>query len=164
MTPALLWGAAQRLILANAWTPERARRLRGHLEVHLGQAIGPELGYLAARHATRVLGGKIRAESENRRRALPIEGGYRVTFVFSSPRKPRTVHLCGSWDDWKEDTTPMTRRRDGSFEVTIEFAPGRHEYKLRLDGGRLWEIDADNALETADTRGGKNSVILLPTR
>ena len=162
LTPEVLWGAAQRLILAGAWSPERSRRLRGHLEVHLSQALAPELAYVAGRHATRVLGGKIRAGVEDRRRALPVAGGYRVTLVFSSPRKPRTVHLCGSWNDWEEETTPMTRRRDGAFEVTLELPPGRHEYKLRLDGGRLWEIDADNALVTADTRGGKNSVLLLP--
>jgi anti-sigma factor RsiW len=87
-------------------------------------------------------------------------GPVEITFAFESARHPKVVVLEGSWDKWAE-REPMTRRRDGSFFETLALPRARYEYKLRIEGGRIWETDPRNPLSQGDNHGGLNSVIVL---
>lgn len=84
-----------------------------------------------------------------------------VTFTVESSRHPKTVVLAGSWDGWREDKEPMTARANGTFCETLTLPRARHQYKLRLEVGKVWEPDARNPLTQGDNMGGLNSVLAL---
>ncbi|MEO2090037.1 MAG: glycogen-binding domain-containing protein [Gemmataceae bacterium] len=44
------------------------------------------------------------------------------------------VCAAGTFNDWNPTTTPLTRRADGTWAVTLDLPPGRHEYKFVVDG------------------------------
>jgi 1,4-alpha-glucan branching enzyme len=51
------------------------------------------------------------------------------------------VVLVGDFNDWNPETTPMKRRKDGSFEATVNLDAG-HEYQFRyLLDDHTWEND-----------------------
>ena len=161
LRPARLWTLRQALILGRAWTPERAARFAAHLEASATAHGALELVFLATDHDVRALGGKTQPV-ESSREVVRVGEGYRVRFLLrSAQRGLREAWICGSWDTWSEDASPMVRQPDGRFAVTLELAAGRHEYKLRPASGD-WELDADNELSARDENGRINSVLLLP--
>ncbi len=86
------------------------------------------------------------------------------TFVYSPAEgiKPRTVHLAGPFNGWSKETTPMARRNDGSWAVTIELSSGVHQYKFVIDQTH-WVNDpkSDKEYEEEDGHGGVNSAVLI---
>ena len=57
----------------------------------------------------------------------------KVTFVLLEPGA-KQVFLCGEFNGWASDATPMKRDDAGRWETTLALAPGRHEYKFLVDG------------------------------
>jgi 1,4-alpha-glucan branching enzyme len=62
-----------------------------------------------------------------------------------SGRKARTEFSChaphagfvcvaGTFNGWDPAATPLTRRADGSWAVTLDLPPGRYEFKFVADG------------------------------
>ena len=49
-----------------------------------------------------------------------------VHFVVLEPEAQR-VSLCGAFNGWSPEATPMIRQRDGYWEATVPLPPGRHE-------------------------------------
>lgn len=45
-----------------------------------------------------------------------------------------TVCVAGTFNGWNPAATPLTRRDGGTWEVTLDLPPGRHEYKFVVDG------------------------------
>lgn len=43
------------------------------------------------------------------------------------------VYLAGTFNGWDPATTPLTRRADGSWAVTLDLPPGRYEYRFVVD-------------------------------
>ncbi|MDC3954868.1 radical SAM protein [Polyangium jinanense] len=80
-----------------------------------------------------------------------------VTFFYRPERPAAFVSLCGEWSAFRP--TPMARRGDGSFEVTIEAAIGVYEYKLHVEGAR-WELDPENP-RTRSRGGLRNNVLVV---
>jgi len=86
----------------------------------------------------------------------------KVTFTLTAEaaNKCQCAYLVGDFNDWKDDTLPMKKRRDGSWNLGIELEPGR-EYQF------LYHLGEKNYLndDTADARvpnpfgSGENSVI-----
>ena len=73
-----------------------------------------------------------------------------------------TVALAGDFNDWDTASTPMKKRKDGSFSVTLDLPPGReYQYKYLIDGQR-WENDweADKYLPSP-AGDGENSVVVV---
>ncbi len=146
--------------LADAWTPARVERVSVHAAFATRE---PALARALAHAGGRALGLKAPALPPASRVARPLrDGSFRVTFAVRSNRRPRAVALYGSWNEWSEQAAvPMRRLPDGRFVATLTLPAGRYAYKLRLEGGRTWEVDGDNPLREADGRGGENSVLVL---
>ncbi|MDF1661699.1 MAG: FecR domain-containing protein [Planctomycetota bacterium] len=85
-----------------------------------------------------------------------------VSFSFKPQKFQKQVFLCGSWDNWHETKTPMTRQKDGSFKVLIPLERARYEYKFRMgDKDNHWYTDPSHKLQLDDTRGATNSLLDL---
>ena len=81
----------------------------------------------------------------------------RVRFALHEPGAKK-VFLCGNFNGWALDTTPM-QRPAGNFtwEANVELAPGRYEYKFVVDG--LWKEDPLATENSRNPYGTLNSVI-----
>ncbi len=79
-----------------------------------------------------------------------------VTFTLLAPAA-RRVSLCGDFNDWSPDATPMTRQTDGQWTTALVLPPGRHQYKFVADGEWLHDPKAPEALP--NLFGSLNSVI-----
>jgi hypothetical protein len=160
-TAAALWQLEQALVLTDTLNADRDAQLVAHA-ARLGSS--PLIVPLLAHSSTLLLGAKrLQASGPASVVTQRVGDTYHVTFAFRSARRPRKVYLCGSWDNWLEEQTLMTKRPDGSFTATIALAPGDHEYKLRLVSGDtdVWEIDAQNPLSGPNGRGSLNSLLPL---
>lgn len=141
------------------WTPALEAKVFAHAVANTGAEA--ELALVLSHLPERILRRRRRRLEPASVVAVPTTEGYRVTFVFRHTKlRPRSVHLCGEWDNWNEQATPMRKRKDGSFVVTIELPAKRYEYKLRLDSGD-WTTDPRNPLRKPDKDGNVNSVLIL---
>ncbi|MBX3472386.1 MAG: glycogen-binding domain-containing protein, partial [Planctomycetes bacterium] len=155
--------AERSLALLGALTDERRARLLAHAGAP-DRGADARLAVAAAHDTTRAVGlpDPTRADAPASVVVVPqADGRFRVTFVFTSPRRPKQALLHGSWDQWTEPGVALRERSDGTFTATLVLPAGRHEYKVRLGVGGVWEHDAGNPLTAADGMGGINSVLLL---
>jgi hypothetical protein len=84
----------------------------------------------------------------------------KVTFVLldlSGNLAGRRVSVCGDFNGWAPDATPMNRNGNGHFETTVALAPGRYEYKFVVDGE--WLPDPLAHENVWNQHGTLNSVI-----
>lgn len=87
-------------------------------------------------------------------------GSCKVTFELPAEAGAQEVHLCGEFNDWSPTATPMTRRKDGSFRVTVTVEPGRrYRFRYLLDGQR-WENDWAADAYVRNEYGGDDSVVI----
>ena len=73
----------------------------------------------------------------------------------------RQVSLTGDFNDWNAKSTPMKRRKDGSFTVTVDLQrDAEYQFKYLIDG--RWENDwhAD-AYRHCHSGGYENSVVIV---
>ena len=82
----------------------------------------------------------------------------RVTFELPDGIEATTASLVGEFNDWNPETTPMIRRKDGKFAVTITLKPGEYRYKFLVDGTR-WEHDSKAEVQVENSFGSHDSVI-----
>jgi len=74
---------------------------------------------------------------------------------------PLAVDLAGSFNNWSTDATPMSKRADGTWEVTLTLPEGVYQYKFVVDGNK-WVSDSahsDKELEEHDEHN--NSAVLI---
>ncbi len=95
---------------------------------------------------------------------LPILG-VRVTaqgVLFVQPAiAGKAMSIAGNFNRWSASATPMTLNPDlGVFECVVKLPPGRHEYRLIVDG--TWSADAYNPRVTTNPFGESNSFIDVP--
>ena len=79
----------------------------------------------------------------------------KVTFVLLEPGA-KQVFLCGEFNGWASDATPIKRDDAGHWETTLALAPGRHEYKFLVDGN--WKHDPLARVNVWNQHGTLNSV------
>ena len=79
----------------------------------------------------------------------------KVTFVLLEPGA-KQVFLCGEFNGWASDATPMKRDDAGHWETTLALAPGRYEYKFIVDGN--WKHDPLARVNVWNGNGTLNSV------
>jgi len=79
----------------------------------------------------------------------------KVTFVLLEPGA-KQVFLCGEFNGWAADATPLKRGDAGRWETTLALAPGRHEYKFLVDGN--WRHDPLARVNVWNQNGTLNSV------
>jgi hypothetical protein len=80
----------------------------------------------------------------------------KVTFVLLD-LGAKQVSLCGDFNGWATDATPMKRHDGGHWETTVALAPGRYEYKFVVDGE--WIPDPLAHEHVWNQHGTLNSVI-----
>lgn len=85
----------------------------------------------------------------------------RVTFELPSEVNATRVWLVGDFNEWSQTSTPLKRRKDGSFSTTLSLKPGR-EYRFRyvLDGDR-WENDHAADRYLPNDHGSEDSVVVV---
>ena len=81
-----------------------------------------------------------------------------VTFELPVEAGAESACVCGSFNEWAVDATPMKRRKDGSQAVNVQLTPGRHEYRFFIDGER-WENDGAADGYVPNGLGSDNSVV-----
>ena len=85
----------------------------------------------------------------------------RVTFKMPADVTAQTVALCGEFNDWDPDSTPMKQLKDGSFSTTISLEAGSsYRFRYLIDGER-WENDWDADLYVPNEFGTEDSVVTV---
>jgi len=79
-----------------------------------------------------------------------------VAFALLEPQAQR-VSLCGSFNAWSPDATPMNRTCNGHWATSLALPPGRHEYKFVVDG--QWIPDPNAQQQAFNRHGTLNSVV-----
>ena len=83
----------------------------------------------------------------------------RVTFRLPAEVDSDTVFLCGDFNQWAGESTPMKKLKDGSFSVTISLETGNsYRFRYLLDRDR-WENDWDADDYLANEHGTDDSVV-----
>ncbi len=81
-----------------------------------------------------------------------------IQFRFFRPRVASVV-LAGSFNGWSIDATPMDSQGEGWWQLTLQLAPGEHQFRYLADGE--WFTDhAANGIEKV--RGVWNSMLFVP--
>jgi hypothetical protein len=90
--------------------------------------------------------------------AAPKQSAAQLAVVFSLVKaNAKQVSLCGEFNGWSPGVTPMNRKDDGHWEVSIPLAPGRYQYKFVADGEWLADPSAPNSVR--NEYGSFNSVV-----
>jgi 1,4-alpha-glucan branching enzyme len=79
-----------------------------------------------------------------------------VTFGVYEPRAEQ-VFLCGAFNNWSPDTTPLARKQNRDWKTTLSLAPGRYEYKFVIDG--QWRLDPRASETVSNAFGTLNSIV-----
>jgi hypothetical protein len=69
--------------------------------------------------------------------------------------KAKSVYLAGGFNRWDGTALPMARTGD-AWVARIDLPPGRHPYKLVVDGA--WILDPENVSRETDFTGNENSI------
>lgn len=87
----------------------------------------------------------------------PVVGGM---FFVHPANGVSSVGVAGSFNGWNPLASPMIWRGDlGVFELRVQALPGRHEYRLVIDG--VWGCDPHNPALTPNGLGGQNSLVVV---
>lgn len=84
--------------------------------------------------------------------------GGKVTFKLDGYDHAKKVILAGSFNNWNEEATRLTKTANG-WQIDISLPPGKHFYKFIVDG--KWLLDPTNNLEQRDKDSHVNSVKLI---
>jgi hypothetical protein len=84
-----------------------------------------------------------------------------VIFTLSAAVQAESVALCGDFNDWSADATPLELGSDGYWRVAVALQPGR-SYRYRyLINGELWENARDADAYVPNPYGGTDSVVVV---
>ncbi|MBL0871319.1 MAG: AAA family ATPase [Phycisphaerales bacterium] len=74
----------------------------------------------------------------------------------------RSIYIAGQFNNWSLSETPMRLNLDlGVFEATVPLPPGKHEYRLIVDG--RWIADPYNPVVSINPFGEANSAVHVTT-
>jgi 1,4-alpha-glucan branching enzyme len=79
-------------------------------------------------------------------------------FKFLKP-EAKQVHVCGEFNNWSPDATPLQLRPNGQWETTLQLRPGRYQYKFVVDG--QWITDPNAAENVPNQHGSLNSLLVV---
>ena len=82
-----------------------------------------------------------------------------VDFELPAAVGGEAVALCGEFNDWSDEATPMVLADDGSWRASVALEPGRsYRYRYLVDGQR-WENDWCASTYLPNPFGGEDSVV-----
>lgn len=83
----------------------------------------------------------------------------KVTFDLPAEVGAKKAAVCGDFNGWDAVKTPMKRRKDGSFAVTVSLKAGS-KYRFRyLVDGKKWENDWSADGYEPNKFGSEDSVV-----
>lgn len=82
-------------------------------------------------------------------------GKKRVIFSIDAP-EAEAVSVCGCFNAWDPKKTPLKRDAAGKWKAQLMLAPGRYEYRLRVDG--CWVDDPTAEAHVPNPFGTSNCV------
>lgn len=77
------------------------------------------------------------------KKSFTKDGNCKVTFTVSAEaaQGAKTITLAGDFNSWSSTSTPLAKKSDGSFSVSVTL-PADHEFQFRyLFDGNRWEND-----------------------
>ncbi len=87
------------------------------------------------------------------------KGICKVTFSLPKGTNALTANLVGEFNNWDKNATPLKRKRDGTFSVSLNLAVGK-EYRFRYLLNRVrWENDAHADRYDPNAFGVEDSVV-----
>jgi len=99
-----------------------------------------------------------------KKRMLKSKSVCKVTFELPVEAAGPASHVCivGDFNDWDTDSTPMQRRKDGSYSITLDLERDReYQFKYLIDDSR-WENDWEADKYIPSPLGeGDNSVVVV---
>lgn len=85
----------------------------------------------------------------------------RVTFKLPAEVEAETAVLCGDFNEWDAEETPMKQLKDGSFSATVSLNAGKaYRFRYFLDGAR-WENDWEADQYLPNSYGEEDSVVAV---
>ncbi|MFM1868990.1 MAG: hypothetical protein RL591_2398, partial [Planctomycetota bacterium] len=110
---------------------------------------------------------RLRALAERSRQTSPIGGGFGVRtsrdgmVIFSQPASARGLFVVGDFNGWNPVATPLMASADGlRMEAEVELPPGRHAYRIVVDGTE--QLDGFNPHRDAAREGMGASLVEVP--
>lgn len=85
------------------------------------------------------------------------EGG--VRFTYRAPPGVQTVSVAGTFNVWRAGVAPLVRGDDDVWHGVVPIAPGRHLYKIVVDGTQ-WLRDPVNPWEAEDGQDNASLTVL----
>ena len=86
----------------------------------------------------------------------PTNSPSATTFDYFAP-DASSVFLCGDFNSWKTDATPLNRDATGRWKVSMNLNPGRYEYRFLVDGE--WQNDQRPVFLVDNSVGSQNCLI-----
>lgn len=81
-----------------------------------------------------------------------------VRFEVQAPADARRVALVGDFNAWNKFSHAMRRGPSGTWQILLDLAPGRYQYKF-LANGSQWLIDSNAREQAMNQYGTSNSII-----
>ena len=83
----------------------------------------------------------------------------RVTFKLPAEVEAASVVLCGEFNAWSPEATPMKQLKDGSFSASVSLEAGnKYRFRYLLDGAR-WENDWEADDYAPNEYGSDDSIV-----
>lgn len=85
----------------------------------------------------------------------------KVTFTLpkAAASEAETVCVMGEFNDWSRDATPMKRRTNGDFFVSLDLEKGRsYRFRYLIDGWK-YENDWNADRYESNPYGGEDSIV-----
>jgi chromosome partitioning protein len=127
----------------------------------------PDESPLGANTRASDLVSRLRAFADRSRQQSPMGGGFGVrltrdgTVVFSQPASAHALFVVGDFNGWNPIATPMMASADGlRMEAVVDLAPGRHAYRIVVDG--VEQVDAFNPHRDPEREGPGSSLVEVP--
>ena len=84
-----------------------------------------------------------------------------VTFSMPADVGAEAVHLCGEFNEWNKDDTPLVRRKDGRFSRSLPLPAGQsYRFRYLIDSER-WENDQEADDYAPNPFGTRDSVLTI---
>lgn len=110
---------------------------------------------------------RLRALAERSRQGSPMGAGFGVRttrdgqVVFSQPASARGLFVVGDFNGWNPIATPLMASADGlRMEAEVELPPGRHAYRIVVDGTE--QLDGFNPHRDSAREGLGASLVEVP--
>jgi 1,4-alpha-glucan branching enzyme len=82
----------------------------------------------------------------------------KVVFSYIAP-DAKSVAVVGDFTGWQQAPVALKKDKDGVWKKTVSLTPGRHEYRLLVDG--QWRDDPKCSERIPNQFGGENCVCVV---